>query len=31
MDGNIKGVIEALVTHFTAEKLKSELAVETRR
>jgi peptide chain release factor 1 len=31
IDGNIKGVIEALVTHYTAEKLKSELAVETSR
>jgi peptide chain release factor 1 len=31
IDGNIKGVIEALITHYTAEKLKSELAVETSR
>jgi peptide chain release factor 1 len=31
MEGNIKGVIEALITHFTAEKLKSELAVEASR
>jgi len=31
MDGNIKGVIEALVTHYTAEKLKGELAVEASR
>jgi peptide chain release factor 1 len=31
IDGNIKGVIEALVTHYTAQKLKSELAVETSR
>jgi len=31
MDGNIGGVIEALVTHYQAEKLKNELAVETSR
>jgi peptide chain release factor 1 len=31
IDGNIKGVIEALVTHFTTERLKNELAVETSR
>jgi peptide chain release factor 1 len=31
MDGNIGGVIEALVTHYQAEKLKNELVVETSR
>jgi peptide chain release factor 1 len=31
MDGNIKDVIDALITHFEAEKLKSELAMETSR
>lgn len=31
MDGNIGGVIDALVTHYQAEKLKNELVGETSR
>jgi len=31
MDGNIDGVIDALVTHYQAEKLKNELVAETSR
>ncbi len=29
MDGNVSGIIDALVTHFQAEKLKNELAVSS--